>query len=200
MIKNVVFDLGKVLLNFEPLDHLRARIADEAAVKELYELIFLSEEWLLLDRGSISDAEALAAWCGRKPQYEGLIRYSMEQWYEMMTPITETVELLKAAKAAGRNVFVLSNFHHSARDAVCAEYDFFTLLDGAVFSCDCHLLKPEAEIYRLLLQKYELEAKQTLFIDDVKDNVEAAARQDIQAIHFCGAADLRERFLQLKVI
>ncbi|WP_346355938.1 HAD family phosphatase [Azotosporobacter soli] len=197
MIKTVVFDLGRVLLEFEPLEYLRSRIDDEALAIRLCKIIFQSEEWLALDRGTISEADAIERFVRRNPELETVIRYAMKDWYELLQPKTDSVAILQELKAKGCRLLILSNFHQAAREAVCAKHLFFRVFDGGIFSYEVKLLKPETEIYQTLLQRYQLTAEETVFIDDTLENIEASKRLGIKGIHFRSAAELR---LQLQAL
>jgi FMN phosphatase YigB (HAD superfamily) len=197
MIKTVVFDLGRVLLEFEPLEYLRSRIADEALAVRLHEMIFRSEEWLLLDRGTITEADAIETFVGRNPELESVIRAAMTNWYELLRPKPDSVAVLQELKAKKCRLLILSNFHQAAHEAVCAKHSFFCAFDGAVFSYEVKRLKPEPEIYQTLLRRYQLKAEETLFIDDTAENVAAAKRLGIEGLLFRSATELR---LQLETL
>jgi len=200
MIKNVVFDLGNVLLSFKPLEYLREKVEDEAKIDELHKEIFLSEEWLMLDRGVITEEEAIDRLCTRSIDNSELIKLCMNNWYEILTPIEDTVEILKEIKSRGYRTFILSNFHLLAYEDVIKRYDFFKSFDGGIISYKENLLKPESQIYEKLILKYNINPKESIFIDDTKANTEGASNMGFETILFDNVIDLRKKLVEYKVL
>lgn len=197
MIKNIVFDLGNVLLNFEPLQYVKSKVKDEEKIKEVYEAIFLSEEWLMLDRGIITEREAIDSIAERNEEISELIELVMDNWYEILTPIEESFEILGELKEKGYKIFFLSNFHMLAAQKVVAKYEFKKHFHGGVFSYLENLLKPEKEIYLKLIDKYGLLPEETIFIDDSSDNIEMANLLGINGIVFKNPETLRNDLSKL---
>lgn len=190
MIKNIIFDLGNVLLNFEPEKYL-AELGYQGQLKEkLKNEIFKTKEWLQLDRGTISQAEALKIWQQRNPELEKEIAVVMSEWKKILTVKKDSLEILKLLASKNYDLYVLSNFHQKAFSYVSNKYDFFDYFKGKVISAEVGMLKPEAEIYEYLLNEFNLKAAETLFIDDSKKNIEAALKLGIRVIHFKNAEDL----------
>ncbi|MBZ9688619.1 HAD family phosphatase [Clostridium estertheticum] len=184
MLKNIIFDIGNVLLEFKPLDYLKRTFNDDNIEKLLYKEIFQSEEWLHLDRGTLTQEEAVKIISLRNPNNEIHIKKCMDNWIEILTPIEGTVKTLSQLKEKGYNLYLLSNFHSLAFETICTKYDFFKHFDGGIISYKENLLKPEAEIYTKLLETYKLNADECLFIDDTLVNIEAADKLGIKTIHF----------------
>lgn len=191
MIKNIVFDIGRVLINFEPEAYLKGIFDEENLIKEVHKIIFESEEWKKLDRGVICEREAEEAFCLRNPKYDVHIKKAMKGWHSMLTPISDTVEVLKELKKKGYKLYALSNYHREAFKATYENNSFFRLLDGRVISYEINKLKPEREIYEALIEKYKLVPEETLFIDDTKANILGAKNAGIHGIIFTGAKELR---------
>ncbi|MEG3042662.1 MAG: HAD family phosphatase [Clostridium sp.] len=190
MIKNVIFDIGNVLLRFNPMEYLRTKIANEEKVQEVYKKIFLSEEWLMLDRGIITEIEAVDRLCSRHKEDAELINIAMDNWYELLKPIEETVNGLEELNNRGYKLYYLSNFHDMAFKEINKTHGFFKLFHGGVVSYEEKLLKPEKEIYERLVERYKIIPKESIFIDDTKLNVEAAKRLGFKTIHFQGEIDI----------
>ncbi|MEG2656824.1 MAG: HAD family phosphatase [Clostridium sp.] len=190
MIKNVIFDIGNVLLSFNPMEYLRRKIDNEGKVQEIYEEIFLSEEWLMLDRGIITEIEAVDRLCSRHKEDAELINIAMDNWYELLKPIEETVNGLEELNNKGYKLYYLSNFHDMAFKEINKTHGFFKLFHGGVVSYEEKLLKPEKEIYERLVERYKIIPKESIFIDDTKLNVEAAKRLGFKTIHFQGEIDI----------
>lgn len=191
MIKNIVFDIGNVLINFKPMEFLREKFSDEATVQAVYKIIFQSSEWPELDRGTITEEEATENFCKYCSEHEEAIREVMRDWHSMLTPIEATVEIFKELKQKGYKIYILSNYHMKAFESTYNNNEFFKLADGMVVSHKINMLKPEPEIYEFLLKEYSLKAEETLFIDDTLANVEGANRVGINTIHFTSAENLR---------
>ncbi|SHI81278.1 putative hydrolase of the HAD superfamily [Clostridium cavendishii DSM 21758] len=199
IIKNIVFDLGNVLLEFKPIEYLKDKEFEEDKIKELYEEIFLSKEWPMLDRGVITEEEVINILCERSRNAD-LIRKAMDNWYEILKPIKESIDILKELKEAGYGLYIISNFHHLAYENVTKRFEFFNYFDGGVISYEEKLLKPEDEIYRKLLQKYNIKAEESVFIDDTLVNIEKSRELGFLGIHFDNPNNLRKKLIDLGVL
>ena len=182
MIQTIVFDIGNVLIDFHPMPYVRRLLGDEATADRVTPLVFRSDEWLMLDRGTISQDEAAARIAGRNPELAQAIHTVFDNWMPLMTPIEPTVELLSRLKGAGYRLYYLSNFHVLAFAWLLERRPFFRQFDGGVVSYEVHSLKPEPEIYQELLRRYDLQAEHCLFLDDMHDNVDTARTLGMQAI------------------
>jgi FMN phosphatase YigB (HAD superfamily) len=156
MVKNIIFDIGNVLLQFKPLDYLKMTFNDDNIEKLLYKEIFQCEEWIHLDRGILTQAEAINIISSRNPNQEVHIKKCMDNWIDILTPIEGTVKILNELKENGYKLYLLSNFHSLAFETVYSKYDFFKHFDGGIISYKENLLKPETEIYTKLLDTYNL--------------------------------------------
>lgn len=200
MIKNIVFDLGNVLLDFNPLDYLKAKgIEDSVKCKEIFNEIFKSEEWLMLDRGTITEEEAIRVLCERSKENSELIKLAMDNWYDILVPIDGTVKVLEGIRSAGYNLYVLSNFHLLAYENVTKRYPFFNYFHGGIISYKENLIKPDEEIYLRLIKRYNIIPEETIFIDDTLENVEAAKVFGINGIVFKNPNNLREELKGYKI-
>ena len=175
MYKNIIFDLGNVLLSFNPMEYLKSKISEEK-IQEVYKAIFQSEEWIMLDRGTITEKEAINNIIEKNSIYRDDISLAFEDWYAILKPIEETIKVLEDLKSKGYNIYYLSNFHELAFKEVSTKNSFFELFDGGVVSYEEKIIKPEEEIYRLILKRYNLTPSETIFIDDTKVNVEGAEK------------------------
>ncbi len=192
MIKNIVFDLGNVLLEFDPDSYLEESGYQGTLKENLKSAIFKTEEWLQLDRGTISQKKAVEKWQQQNPDLKTEIADVMADWEKMLTLKADTLEILKELAKKDYNLYILSNFHEWAFDYVIDKYDFFSFFNGRVISAAVGLIKPEAEIYDYLLTEFNLDAAETLFIDDSRANIKGALTAGIRVIHFTDAASLEE--------
>jgi glucose-1-phosphatase len=181
MIKNVIFDIGNVLLDFDPKSYVSSKVFEEKS-DEIYKSIFKSQEWPMLDRGTITEAQAKINIINRKIENEKLINLVFENWYDILSPIETSVEILKDLKEKGYKVYYLSNFHLAAFEYVTKKHKFFECFDGGVVSYKEKLLKPEKEIYEKIISIYDLSPEETIFIDDMKENVEVAMKLGLKGI------------------
>jgi glucose-1-phosphatase len=192
MIKNIIFDIGNVLLNWKPEEYLKQKGIKSDKILEVHNELFKCEEWGMLDRGAITEEEAKNIIINRSRENGHLIKLAFDNWYEMFTPIEDSVAILKNVKNAGYKVYYLSVFHLLAFEHVTRKYDFFELFDGGVASYEAKQVKPEEGIYKLLIEKYTIKPEESIFIDDSEANIEAAKKLNFNAIHLKKPKDLGE--------
>ena len=174
MIKNIVFDMGNVLLRFEP-EYFIARldVAEEDRGILLTE-VFRSLEWARMDRGSLTEKQAVEIICQRVPERLHAAVHSLtDQWERPILPVEGSYELVEELKVLGYGLYLLSNASYRQHDywpqIPCSEF-----FDGTLISADVKLVKPQPEIYRLLFEKFSLRPEECFFVDDYAPNVEAA--------------------------
>lgn len=198
MIKNVIFDLGNVLLNFEPKGYLKSKIPIEK-IEVVYKSIFQSEEWVSLDRGTITEEEAKENIIDRNREFKEYIKIAFENWYDILTPVEKNIRILEKLKQNKYKIYYLSNFHDLAFKYVTQKYDFFNKFDGGVVSYEEKMLKPECEIYERIIKKYNLNPKECVFVDDTKINVDAAIECGLHGIHLKDIDTLEENFKKYRI-
>lgn len=199
MYKNIIFDLGNVLLNFNPEEYLKTKIIEDDKVSEVHKEIFKSKEWIMLDRGTITEEEAINILVKNSSQNGELIRLAFENWYELLTPIEDSVMILKKLKNAKYKVYFLSNFHMLAFEYITKKYDFFNFFDGGIVSYREKLLKPEEGIYKRVIEEYQLNPVESIFIDDVQANIEGARKLNFETILFKSSKDLKEELRRYNI-
>lgn len=191
LIRNIIFDLGNVLIRFNPREDLINRGLSDEETEFLMREIFHSAEWIELDRGTLNAEEALNKIKGRNPGKEQLIEEHSD-FRDLLTPITSNASLLKGLKERGYKLYYLTNYHDDLFDYSFEAFDFFREFDGGVVSAHVKKIKPDEEIYRILLDKYELEPEETLFIDDTEKNTLAADEIGLDTIHLSQPLQLQE--------
>lgn len=177
MYKSIIFDIGGVLVDFDPKAYLVDRLCNAEMEEKVYDLTFGSEEWQLLDAGKLSRYDgnqrmlehAHAEGCAFEVQ--GVL----DDWMHILRPRRRMQELVQKLKAHGYCVYYLSNIPEDVLDLLMNR-DMKGLFDGGVASCEVHINKPDPRIYKALLEKYHLKAQESVFIDDRLDNVQAAFR------------------------
>lgn len=188
---NIVFDLGGVVFNWQPKALVRRVYGDPEIEALVHKEIIGHADWIELDRGTLALDDAIVHGAART----GLPRESVARLFDAvpasLTPIGSTIELLHAASEAGQTLFVLSNMQHPSADYLEAQHDIWKLFSGVVFSCRIEKVKPEPDIYEHLLTEHRLDPAETVFIDDLRENLEAAAAFGIRTIQFIDAAQCR---------
>lgn len=185
MIKNIVFDLGRVLVEFSPAIYLERFGLGEETNQLLNQIVFHSEEWVDCDRGKYeNNTDIKEILCEKHPEHADKIRLVLtDDWVEMLLIKPETVKFLETLKNDGYKIFILSNLSKQSLDYL-SKYDFFKLVDGGVYSYQVHLVKPDPAVYSELLNKYALVPEETIFIDDLENNIKAAKDMNIHGVVF----------------
>lgn len=187
----VVFDLGGVLIDWNPRYLYRKLIPDPEAMEHFLAEVCSTEWRLPFDLGAPM-AEAIAELAGRHPERRPLIEAYRARWPEMLGGAVDgSVEILKEIRAAVPALYALSNWPAETFPHARARFDFLDWFDGMVISGEVGLQKPDANIYRLLFERTGIEPRSTLFIDDVADNLAAAEALGVTGVLFTSAEQLR---------
>ncbi len=150
-----------------------------------------------LDRGDLSLDDAI----DRGAQRSGLPSDDVARFFAAvppsLIPVAETIDLIRAVRRAGNSTFVLSNMHQASIEYLEQRHAIWDLFDGTVISCRIRAVKPEPEIYEYLLEKFGLRASDTIFIDDLAENVAVATRMGIRSIQFTDTNQCRRELGEL---
>lgn len=184
MIKNIILDMGNVLLDYDPQASLdKLEVTSEAQPIILKEL-FGGPEWIQRDLGLISINEMYEGVKSRVPErYHTQLKKCCEQWDICMTELDGAKEFCESVKEQGFGIYILSNASMSFYEYFTRHFDL-SFFDGVIVSADVHIVKPDIRIYQYLLDKYKLVAHECLFIDDREDNVEGAKEAGMSAYQF----------------
>lgn len=199
MIKNIIFDLGNVLLNFKPRHFLLETYQDKDMSTRLYSEIFQSEEWLMLDKGVINQEEVIERLTRRHPNDAEEIETVFQYWTEMLTPIYGTVDILEKLRKNNYGLYILSNFHILAFKKVFKDNRFFQHFDGMIISSKVKMLKPELDIYNQLIKEYRIIPEESIFIDDTVENLNGAEKVGLRTILFNSPDELAWKLRDFKV-
>ena len=200
MIRNIVFDMGQVLLRFLP-DLFIERLGVEGEDKKLLNReVFRSLEWARMDRGSLTDEEAARIICRRVPErLHDAVHKLVAMWDRPILAVEGTEELIAELKEKGYKIYLLSNASYRQHD-YWPKLPASRYFDGTLVSADVKLVKPQPEIYRLLCETFSLEPDECAFIDDAINNAEGAYLCGMHPIVFHDdVAELRERLRELGV-
>lgn len=184
MIKNVVFDAGGVLLEWDPPRIVMELYPDPNVQSQLREFMFEHPDWHEYDRGTYTEATAsehFARLSGRPP--EEILRL-LRLTAESLRPIDGTIRLLEQLAAGGVNLYLLSNMPEATYDILIRRHDFFRHFKQMVISGKILMLKPEPAIYKHLVETTGIVPAESLFIDDLLRNVIAARESGLAAIQF----------------
>jgi len=186
MIKNVVLDMGNVLLDFNP-EFVMNMFCSSPEEKEIIDKeLFNGPEWKMGDRGDIKDKDRFDLVKVRVPEkYHEALKNCADRWDVCMTPLDGAREFCESVKESGFGIYVLSN----ASDLFYVYFPKFLPLDffdGVFVSSDYLMLKPDVEIYKTFLEKYGLKGDECLFIDDREDNIEGAKKAGLNTFRFEG--------------
>jgi glucose-1-phosphatase len=183
MIRNIIFDLGNVLLNWKPAEYLKTKNYHSEKIEVLLNDVFNSEIWRQLDNGDFSLEEAINRISSKSILKKNEISLVFDQRIEILHPIENNVKLLPLLKKRGFSLYYLSNFPQDLFPEILRIHDFFRLFDGGIISAEVKLSKPDIRIYKMLLKKYNLKSEESLFIDDLHNNILGARETGITAIH-----------------
>ena len=191
MIKNIIFDFGGVLVDWNP--HYLFDDYFGSVEKTTWFLDHIcTNEWNRQFDGGKPFAEGLAELTEAHPEWAREIAVYWDQWEKMMgDAIPGMFDLVAACKAAGYGVYGLTNWSAETFYRIEKNYPVFALLDGKIVSGDVKLLKPDAAIFHYLLDRYNLMAEESVFIDDTPANVEGAIRAGLAGLPFTDAETLR---------
>ena len=186
MIKNVVLDMGNVLLDFRPEYVMDAFCSSEEEKDIIRKELFEGPEWMMGDRGDIKDKDRYDLVKTRVPEkYHEALKNCADKWDICMTPLVGAKEFCEWVKENGYGIYVLSN----ASDLFYTYFPKFLPLDffnGVFVSSDYLMLKPDVKIYEAFLNKYDLRGDECLFIDDREDNIEGAEKAGFNTFRFNG--------------
>jgi epoxide hydrolase-like predicted phosphatase len=182
MIKNVIFDLGNVLISFVPSEYLKKKNYPSNIRNTIINDIFRSEEWKKLDNGDITVTEAIDSIALKSALNREEIALVFNFRTDIMFPLDDNVRLLPELKKHGFRLFYLSNFPLDSFEEVKNDYYFFRYFDGGIISAEVKLSKPDIRIYRNILNKYDLKPEESVYIDDIEENVVAAKKTGMQVL------------------
>ena len=189
MIKNVVLDMGNVLLDFNPEFVLSEFCSSEEEKEVIRRELFEGPEWALGDKGDIKDKDRFDLVKGRVPEkYHEALKNCADHWDICMDPLPGAENFCRRVKEMGLRIYVLSN----ASDLFYTYFPKFLPLEffnGVFVSSDYLMLKPDVKIYETFLNKYGLDPKECLFVDDRKENVEGAEKAGMKGFCFKGDYD-----------
>ena len=191
MIKNIIFDMGGVLLRFEP-EYFIARLGITGADADLLRReVFRSADWVRMDRGTLTDEEGVASICRRVPEHlHAAVEELVCRWeIPEILPMEGMAALIGELKQAGYGIYLLSN-------AFTRQHEYWPRVPGSEYfddtfiSADVKLVKPQREIYEMALEKFGVKAEECVFIDDLPSNIEMGENCGIRGVVFHGDVEI----------
>jgi putative hydrolase of the HAD superfamily len=192
-IRNVIFDIGGVLLNWDP-DTLIEPIIDSPEVRDRVKReMFGHDDWLALDRGTMTPCRAIRRFAKRTDLPDRKVKELFLAARDSLKPIPGSMEFLAELHARGVPLYCLSNLSQDFYLYLRLVYKFWNNFNGWVMSFETGTIKPDPAIYRHLLDKFNLRAGETVFIDDRETNVAGAESVGMKAFRFTTIEDCRSR-------
>lgn len=194
--KFVIFDFGGVLIDWDPRHLYRKLLPDEASIERFLETV-CTREWNERQDAGRPWSEAVAELIERHPTHRSLIEAYWRRWPEMIrAPIDATVTIADELRGRGVPLYGLTNWSAETFPVARQRFDFIRWFDGIIVSGEEGIMKPNPEIFRRLLDRHGLRARDALFVDDNLTNVQAAMALGIDGHHFRSADILREHLVE----
>ncbi len=199
-IKNIIFDFGGVLVDWNPRYVYRSYFKTEEEMEYFLGNICTNEWNANQDCGHLM-ADATRERVAQFPEYKEAIEMFYSNWGTMLhSDIPETADFLRSAKEAGYGIYGLTNWSHETIHVAYERYPVFSEFDGIVVSGQEKLLKPDPRLYKVLLERYGLKAEECIFLDDNQANVDAANALGITAIRFTTIDEIRPQLADLGIL
>ena len=197
----VVFDLGGVLIDWDPRHLYRKLFAGDDAAMEYFLAAVCTHEWNRRQDAGRSFAEGAQLLKAEHPDKAELIDAYYSRFDEMMAgPIAGSVEILADLRDRGTPLYGLTNWSAATYPAALKRFAFLRWFRGILVSGDIQLVKPDPRIFALLIERFAVEPQRTVYIDDVEANVAAARPFGIHPIHFTTPARLREELVGMELL
>jgi len=194
---NIVFDFGRVIFYWKPDELIASVFSDPVVQDRVAKAVFNHPEWIETDRGTLSFEEMSQRAARRAGVPVAQVAQLINQVPSALVPIPETIEILHQLKARGHALYALSNMGEVSMTHLEESYPFLNLFDGKVISARVKLVKPEPAIFRLLLNQFHLDPQETVFIDDLSENIEIAAHFGMHTIHFTSPTQCHKALVKL---
>lgn len=194
MIRNIIFDIGGVLLDYNPKTYLDKLNIEESKRKELNDIIFHNSKWKDCLNGFITNSELIEYLVKENKKYKDEIKQilSKENLKYMLPPKQEMIEYYKSLKQKGYKIYLCSNITEDTYNYIKDSFEIIQLADGGVFSCFENISKPNVEIYQKLIKKDKLDIEKSILIDDTKRNIISANDIGLNGILFNNIEDIKK--------
>ena len=184
MIKAIIFDIGRVLVDWDWESYVKKVIPDEEKAIAVGKAFFESPYYIEFDRNVFTTEEVLAKITADNPQYKAEFLKVFARYGESVVLRDFAIPWIESLKARGFKVLYLSNYAEPMRKQTGEQLRFREYTDGGIFSCDVKMVKPDHRIYELLLERYDLKAEECIFIDDSEINIQGAVDVGIYGVQY----------------
>ena len=198
-IDTIIFDIGNVLVDFS----WRQMLVDKGVPQELVEKVgdatVRTDIWNEFDRGNLTHEEIVDKLCENTPELAEYIHKGFDDFAGIVKLRSTSIPLIEGLKKAHYRILVLSNYSKSAVDNNKNEMVFLDYVDGGILSYMDHVIKPDRDIYELLIKRYDLVPDKCVFVDDTEKNVTGARNAGIKAIHYQSLEQMMDEFKELGI-
>ena len=195
MIRNIVFDLGNVLLSWKPGEFLLQSGYDEETAGLILSTVFRSQAWFSLDNGDITEEEAIDIIASKSSLKRDQIKSLFNLCTQIIFPLHNNTKLLPELRKQGFKLYYLSNYPLDFFNETKKRYDFFKYFEGGIISAEVNKSKPDPDIYRIFLERFSLDPFTCLYIDDIDSNVKSAELFGMKVIHLSETDSLQIKLL-----
>ena len=200
MIESVVFDLGGVMVDWNPRYVFR-KLFDDPQEMEWFLANVCSDAWNAQQDAGRPFAEGVKILQPQFPKYKKHIAEYAERWEEMLgDAIHGTVEIFRRLKTRKTPIYALSNWSHETFPIACERFPFLNEFDDRIISGEVKMIKPDPEIFHLMFERFNLTPETTVYIDDSKANIKTAQDLGLKAIHFQSPAQLEQSLKRYELL
>ena len=182
MIKNIIFDIGNVLVDYCWKEHIARFGFTGETLERIGDALMRSPQWNEIDRGVWSNEELLKAFIQNAPELEKEIQLVFSDLSTLVRERPYSVEWIRSLKKEGYRTYCLSNYSYRVETEAAHALSFLKELDGGILSYKVHQIKPDPKIYQMLMERYGLKAEESVFLDDSPANIETARALGMQGI------------------
>lgn len=198
-IDTIIFDIGNVLVDFSWRQMLRDKGVPEDLIEKVGDATVRTDIWNEFDRGVMSHEEIVDKLCENTPELSEYIHKGFDDFEGIVKLRSTSIPLIEGLKKAHYRILVLSNFSKGAVDTNKKEMAFLDYVDGGILSYKDHVIKPDHDIYDLIIKRYDLTPDKCVFIDDTEKNVIGAIKAGIKGIHFQSLEQMMDEFEKLGI-
>jgi FMN phosphatase YigB (HAD superfamily) len=196
-VKNVIFDFGGVLVEWQPQRLIERFYADAILRERVRDAVFQHPDWNEMDRGTLEEGDAVVRFADRTGRPVSEMSALLQHVKESLLPIADTIAILRDLERRGIPLYGLSNMASPTFEYLRGRHDHWSLFKGIVISAEIKMIKPDARIFEHICGTYGLDPRETVFIDDSLPNIESARRLGFSTILFSSpaqcAAELESR-------
>ena len=197
MIKNIVFDISNVLAPFRFKEYLAEKGFDASMIKRIIKASAMTSYWTEFEKGKISYEEAMSGFISLDPDIALELHKAYDSCSGIMGKYDYTEGWINALKEAGFRLYCITNFTPAGYEQCYDCISFVEKFDGCVFSFREGVVKPDPEIYKRLLKRYDLKPEECAFIDDTEENVISARKLGMAGIVFTGYEDAAAKLAEI---